>query len=369
MHQTVDRVFLAIVVILVIAGFFIFTSASLGLLARESARFGVIAFNQAFFGLFLGSIALLATARVHYSVWRKYAPYIFIAAIIITLLVFMPRLGFEYGGARRWLSIGPFSFQPAEFLKLAFVIYFSALAAALKKQKKIATFQYGMLPLMILLAIAGILLLLQPDTSSFLIIFLAALAVFITAGGKWQDIMATGIIVIALLALLIIFKPYVKERVMTFLNPATDPLGAGYQIQQSLIAIGSGGLTGRGFGKSIQKFNFLPEPIGDSIFAVAGEEFGFIGSVLLILLFLSFALRGLKIASQAPDTFSGLLVTGIVILITSQSFINIGSMLGVLPLTGTPLLFVSHGGTAMLFALASVGIILNVSKHRKQRNF
>lgn len=149
------------------------------------------------------------------------------------------------------------------------------------------------------------------------------------------------------------------------LDPSRDALGSGYQIQQSLIAIGSGGIFGRGFGQSIQKFNFLPEPIGDSIFAVASEEFGFIGAVGLISLFLFFALRGFKVVSRVPETFGMLLGVGIITLIISQSFINIGSMLGVLPLTGIPLIFVSHGGTAMLFALAEVGIVLNISKSQR----
>ena len=152
---------------------------------------------------------------------------------------------------------------------------------------------------------------------------------------------------------------------MTFINPLSDVLGSGWQIKQSLIAIGSGEWFGRGFGQSVQKFQYLPEPIGDSIFAVAAEEFGFIGSVLLITLFLFLAFRGFKIAAKAPDSFSGLLTVGIVILIVSQSFINIGSMLGVMPLTGLPLLFVSHGGSALLFVLAEIGIILNISKFRK----
>jgi cell division protein FtsW len=149
------------------------------------------------------------------------------------------------------------------------------------------------------------------------------------------------------------------------MDPSQDPLGAGYQIQQSLIAIGSGGFFGRGFGQSIQKFNFLPEPIGDSIFAVAGEEFGFIGGMTLISLFVFFALRGYKIASKIPDSFGMYLTVGLVTLIISQAFINMGSMLSILPLTGIPLTFVSHGGSAMLFALFEAGIILNISKTQR----
>ncbi|MEK7088131.1 MAG: FtsW/RodA/SpoVE family cell cycle protein, partial [Patescibacteria group bacterium] len=153
------------------------------------------------------------------------------------------------------------------------------------------------------------------------------------------------------------------ERFQTFLNPNVDPQGASYQIHQSLIAIGSGGLTGRGFGQSVRKFNYLPEPMGDSIFAVVGEEFGFIGGVLLILLFTAFAWRGLWIANRSADSFASLTTVGIVIMIVSQSFINMAAMLNILPLSGTPLLFISQGGTALLFALAEVGIILGVSRH------
>jgi len=156
------------------------------------------------------------------------------------------------------------------------------------------------------------------------------------------------------------------ERVLTFLDPGRDPLGSSYQLQQSLIAVGSGEVAGRGFGQSIQKFEYLPEPTGDSIFAVAAEEFGFIGSTILVGLFLAFAYRGLHIARTAPTQFGGLLVLGLVILIVVQSFINIASMLGLFPLTGMPLLFVSQGGTALFFTLLEAGVILNVSKYRRK---
>jgi cell division protein FtsW (lipid II flippase) len=162
-------------------------------------------------------------------------------------------------------------------------------------------------------------------------------------------------------------RPYVRDRVMTFFHPEEKALSSGYQIQQSLIAIGSGGVLGKGFGQSTQKFGFLPEPIGDSIFAVASEEFGFMGSVAIVLCFLFFTLRGLKIASCTEDSFGRLLAVGIVILIISGSFINIASMLSIFPLSGTPLNFISHGGTALFFTLAEVGIILNISKSRKEK--
>jgi cell division protein FtsW len=194
------------------------------------------------------------------------------------------------------------------------------------------------------------------------VIGLTAIAMFIAAGARWTHIAALAATGAAGLASLAYVRPYIQERLLTFLNPATDPLGAGYQIKQSLIAVGSGKWFGRGFGQSIQKFNFVPEPVGDSIFAIFAEEWGFFGSVVLIALFIAFALRGYKIAADAKNPFAQLLVVGLVTLIAVQSFVNIAAMIGILPLTGLPLIFVSHGGTALFVALASVGIILNVSR-------
>ena len=169
-----------------------------------------------------------------------------------------------------------------------------------------------------------------------------------------------GIVVIALT------RPYVMSRINTFIHPSQNIQGSGYQIEQSLIAIGSGGFYGRGFGQSIQKFNYLPEPIGDSVFAVAGEEFGFLGSAFIIFLFLFFTFRGLKIANNVNDTFGRLVTVGIVIMIISQAFVNIGATVGVLPLSGITLPFISHGGTALFVTLSEVGIVLNISKNKKR---
>ena len=188
---------------------------------------------------------------------------------------------------------------------------------------------------------------------------------FLIGGGKWSHVGIVGAIGIAGLSVLAFFKPYVRARIFTFLDPSSDPLGASYQLQQSLIAIGSGKWFGRGLGQSVQKFSFLPEPIGDSIFAVFSEEWGFIGATVLIGIFVVFLLRGMRIANHAPTVFSRLVVSGIVLSIVIQSFLNIGAMLGIVPLTGMPLLFVSQGGSALLVTLAAVGIVLNVSRYQK----
>ncbi len=358
----VDKPFLFISVILVVVGFFIFSSASLGLLAKESSNYSSVAFSQTVFGLFLGTIAMIVATRLDFKVWKKSAFYFLLAAVILNILVLY--IGFEHGGARRWISLGEFSFQPSEILKLGFIIYFAAWAAGMKE--KMRTFRFGFLPLLILFALCGWLLLKQPDTDAFLVIILTGLAMFVSAGGRWRQVLLmllAGAIGVGFLAYT---RPYVMQRINTFLNPTTDSLGASYQIQQSLIAIGSGGLFGAGFGQSVQKFTHLPEPVGDSIFAVAAEEFGFVGSVALIALFVLFATRGLKIAARAPDTFGRLMVVGIVIMIISQAFVNIGGMLGVIPLSGITLPFVSHGGTSLFISLFEVGIVLSISKHQKQ---
>ncbi|MBI2120148.1 MAG: cell division protein FtsW [Parcubacteria group bacterium] len=359
--KPLDKIFLAIVLLLSLGGFFLFTSASLGLLARDSgANFSSVFFNQVFFGLFGGFCALSLLSHLHYKHIRRLSFYFFCGALFLSILVFVPGIGMEHGGARRWIDLGFVSFQPSEFLKLGFVLYFAAWLAFVKD--KIQSFRYGTLPLLLLLGIAAALLLLEPDTGTFGIVAIAGAGMFFLAGGRIMHLLLLAVLAVLAFGGLVHVKPYVKERVLTFIDPSRDPYGAGYQLNQSLIAVGSGGVFGRGFGQSIQKFNFLPEPTNDAVYAVASEEFGFAGSTSIILVFLLFVARGFHIASRAPDTFSRLVVTGIVLLIIAQSFVNIASMLGLFPLTGVPLLFVSHGGTALLFVLAEVGIILNISR-------
>ena len=357
----IDRLFLSITVTLIVAGFFIFSSASLGLLAKQSSNLGSIAFSQMVLGLLLGTVAMIVASKLDFKIWRKYSLLILVAAVVLNILVLF--IGFEHAGARRWLSVGGISFQPSELLKLAFVLYFAAWLSSVKD--KVKTFTWGLLPLLILFAICGGLLLMQPDTDTFLIIVVTGLAMYVTAGGQWRWVLALGLVGLLAIGVLAYQRPYVMKRIQTFVNPTTDSLGASYQIQQSLIAIGSGGLFGRGFGQSIQKFTYLPEPVGDSIFAVAAEEFGFVGSVLLIALFLLFAIRGLKISSCVPNAFARLTVAGLVIMIITQAFVNIGAMLGVLPLSGITLPFVSHGGTSLFITLFEVGIIFSISKTQK----
>lgn len=360
----ISRPFLFWTIALVVAGFFIFSSASLGLLARDEAKFSNVAFKQVFFGLFLGSIACVFFARIDFHIWKKWSFWIFIGSILLTLLVFVPGIGIEHGGAKRWIDLKFISFQPSELLKIAFVAYFAAWLSGIKK--RVETSSWGLAPFLIFLAILGAVLLFQPDTDTFAVTMFAATAMYLIAGAKWRHIFGVLVVGIALLAILAFTRPYVMQRIKSMIDPSVNHQTSSYQLNQSLIAVGSGGLWGRGFGQSIQKFNYLPESIGDSVFAVAGEEFGFVGTFLLISIFVMFGIEGLRISARSPDDFGRLFSMGIVILIVSQAMINIGGIIGVLPLTGIPLPFVSHGGTALFINLLEAGIVMNISRNNRK---
>jgi len=359
--NSIDKFFLWIVVTLVIIGLITFTSASLGIYAKNEAKFYGVIMSQFLFGFGGGLIALFVGLKTPYKILKKYSLILFVLSIILTALVLVPGIGQSHGGARRWIDIFGYSFQPVEFLKIGFIIYFAAWLSWAKE--KVRDPLFSILPLMVMMGtIAGVLLK-QPDTKSIILMTITALVMLFVSGTPMKYILGIFGVAIIAFVILISFKPYLKERVNTFLRPNENGQGSSYQIQQSLIAIGSGGLWGRGLGQSIQKFNYLPEPQGDSIFAVIGEELGFIGCFIIICLYLVFALRGYRIAIRnAADSFGKLLVIGFVTIITAQSFMNIASITGVFPLTGVPLVFISHGGTALLLSMGMVGIILNISK-------
>jgi len=363
-RATLDTKFLIITTLLALVGLFVFTSASFGLFARKGFSLQDLLFDQVVFGLILGiGIASVTAYKLPLKFLQKYALHFFIASIFITLLVFVPVIGFAHGGAHRWINLRFISFQPSELLKLGTVIYFAALLPHLKN--RISSIKYAISAAVGVLFVPALILLTEPDTGTFAVLFAAIIAMLIAAGMKLRHFAVLFIISVVLVLGLAMVKPYVKERLLTFFDSSRDPQGASYQIQKSLLAIGSGGITGRGFGQSIQKFSSLPEPTGDSIFAVVGEEFGFAGGVIIIILFLLFGVRGIQIAEHTPIMFESLLAVGIVILIVSQSFANIASMLGLIPLTGVPLVFVSHGGTALLFAFFEIGILLNISRQNR----
>ena len=360
--KKVDKFFLTIVLILGAVGIAMFISASLGVLAKNKETFYSVLISQLGLGLGVGFLAMYLTSKIDYKFWRKAALPIFIASILLTAAVFIPALGWSHQGAERWIRLGPVSFQPAELLKLGFVIYFAAWLSWAKS--RVQNFKFGMLPLMVMLAVVAFILFNQPDTKSFILIAATGIVMLFVSGTPLRYIFGVSASAAVLLGLLVVFTPYLQERVKTFIDPSQDVRGSSYQIQQSLIALGSGGIFGRGYGQSIQKFSYLPEPQGDSIFAVLGEEFGFVGTVTIIILYLFFALRGFRIGNHAPDSFGRLLTFGIVILITTQALMHIPSITGVFPLTGVPLPFVSQGGTSLAINLAAIGIVLQISKHQ-----
>jgi cell division protein FtsW len=360
----VDKILLWITLLLVTVGAVVFVSATLGILAKSETRFYSVLVSQLVFGLIGGVSALLLTLWLPYGIWKKYAFFIFIFTLLSMFLVFIPGLGYEHGGARRWVSLGFVSFQPAELLKCGFILYAATWFSWIGKKVKDARFTT--LPLIVMLGVAGALLLIQPDTKSLVLMIIAGSAMLFVSGTPIKHIAMLGAGALVLLIGIGLTTPYIQNRVKTFLDPSHDPGGASYQLQQSLIAIGSGGLTGRGIGQGIQKFGYLPEPQGDSIFAVVGEEVGFIGSVLIVLLYTAFAIRGLRIAYYAPDRFGRVLVIGIITLLWAQSFLNIASITSIIPLTGVPLVFMSHGGTSLMISLGLVGIVLNISRYQKE---
>lgn len=301
-----------------------------------------------------GLAALTAAAFVPLGWVRKLAPFLVVTSVILLILVLIPGLGTQSLGARRWLALGQFQLQPTELAKLSLLIY---LAAWLEKRR----------PLLHFLAILGVflgLIMLQPDLGTALVLIASAVLVFYVSGAPLFSLLALGVLGGAVGVGLIFSSAYRKERLLTFLNPLRDPLGSSYHIRQALIAIGSGGFWGLGLGESRQKYQFLPQVTTDSIFAVIAEEAGFIGSGFLIFILLLIIWRGMRIARLAPDRFTCLLAAGITSWLAMQTFINLGAMLALLPLTGVPLPFISYGGSSLVVSLAGVGILLNISRFR-----
>lgn len=360
-----DALLSILTICLAIGGFLIFLSAALGLLATGTVSIMNIIGNQFILGLCFGGIALSVTRNIHYTMYRNYAPYLYALGITLTALVFIPGIGLTTKGATRWLDLQFATFQPAEVLKYAVILASASFGAGFAKEIHTSSL-YSLGGLGAILAIPSLLLLMQPDIDVLVIITGATLGVFFMAGMRFRDIVIVCIVGIIALSGILYMKPHARERVLSFMNPSSDVLGSGYQANQSLIAVGSGGILGRGFGQSVQKFGYLPEPVGDSIFAVFAEEFGFLGSLVLVCAFLLFALRGITLSVRAPDMFGVLLGCGITLLIITQSFVNIAVIVGVLPYSGNPLIFVSHGGTALLISLAAVGVLLNISRYQKK---
>ncbi len=357
----IDYPFITFLFILTVFGLVMLTSASSDLARSQFGDSFYYLKHQIFFGLLPGLIGFFAGLFIDYHFWAKISIGLLALSIGLLLLVFTP-LGFHALGADRWIHFGSFSFQPGEIVKFTFIVYAAAWLA--KGRMRVQSFSRGLLPFGLLLSSVIIPLILQPATTTAALIVAGAIAMYFTAGAKARYIALMVLFGAAVFVALVFITPYRFQRITGFLHKQSNQLTTNYQLNQAMIAIGSGGLWGVGYGRSTTKLHFLPEPIGDSIFAVIGEELGFVGSISLILVFLLFIWRGLKIAKHAPDTFGRLLVTGFMTIIGLQAFINIGAISGVIPLTGVPLPFISYGGTALATLLTMGGITTQIAMRK-----
>ena len=317
--------------------------------------------HQLFLGVIPGLILFYFLSRFNYQHYRHYTTGFFILILVLLSLVFIPGLSLSHNSARSWIQIAGFSFQPSELAKLLLILglagWFSHRGRTLN-----ADFWNGLIPFTLILGLVSLPILFQPDLGTLMVIIVIAFTVYFVAGAKWQHLLSLGLVGLGIFGLAIAFVPYRAARLLTFLHPEIDPQGIGYQINQAFLAIGSGGWLGLGFGQSQQKFAYLPEVFGDSIFAIIAEELGFIFSAFLIIVFLLLLWRGFKLAQQLDDDYGRYLTVGLIAWFGGQAFLNIGAIVGLLPLTGIPLPFVSYGGTALVSALAGAGILLNISR-------
>ena len=359
-HQP-DFILLTTVGLLVFFGmlFLSSTSSSLAFNQRDQDIYFFVK-QQITHGLLPGLLFFYLALRINYQTYKKYFKLFFIGSVILLLVVFIPGLQLTGASAKSWIVLGSISLQTSEIVKLCFILF---LAGWLEREgSRIKHWRSGAWPFIIFLGIISLLLILQPDIGTLSIIVLTSLAMYFVAGANWKHFLAMiGMGFVALIAM-VKAAPYRMDRFLAFMDADRDPLGISYQIRQALIAVGSGGWFGLGLGYSRQKFNYLPEPAGDSIFAIIAEEIGFVFAVLFILLFATLMIRGFHIVRSAPDNFGKFIALGIVVWLSAQIFINIASIIGLLPLTGVPLPLVSLGGTNLLITLLSIGILANISK-------
>jgi cell division protein FtsW len=308
----------------------------------------------------IGLFGMISTSLIDYNLWRKYSRLIFLVSLILLILVEIPGIGSTAGGAQRWINLGPISLQPSEIMKLSFIIYASSWLE--KKQLSLGILKEGVLPFFGILAMVAILVIRQPDLGTTLVISTIAFILLYAADVPLKYLISSIFGAMLAVFLLVRTSTYRWERFLTFLNPNSDLQGAGYQVNQALIAIGSGGWFGLGFGMSKQKYLYLPEVQTDAIFAVIVEELGFLRACLLIAVFVLFGIKGFQIAKNAPDMFARLLTIGVTSWILLQTFVNIAGIMGVMPLSGIPLPFISAGGSSLVVLMMGVGIMYNISK-------
>ncbi|HHY74526.1 MAG TPA: stage V sporulation protein E [Bacillus bacterium] len=311
----------------------------------------------------VGVIAMFVIMNIDYWTWRTWSKAILLICFILLVAVLIPGIGLVRGGARSWLGIGAFSIQPSEFMKIAMIIFLAKFLS--EHQKLVTSFRKGLVPSLALVFFAFGLIMLQPDLGTGVVMVGTCVVMIFVAGAKISHFIGLGLLGLAGFVALIASAPYRIKRITAFLDPWQDPLGSGFQIIQSLYAIGPGGLLGIGLGQSRQKHYYLPEPQTDFIFSILSEELGFIGGTFVILLFSLLLWRGVRIALGAPDLFGSFLGIGIIVMIAIQVIINIGVVTGLMPVTGITLPFLSYGGSSLTLMLMAVGVLLNISRYSR----
>lgn len=311
----------------------------------------------------LGVMAMTAIMNVDYQIWKQLAKPALLGGFALLILVLIPGVGSVRGGARSWIGISSFGIQPSEFMKICMILFLSKHLS--DENSRITHFSKGLLPPLAVMGTAFGLIMLQPDLGTGSVLVGASLLIIYAAGARMSHLAGLGMIGVAGFVGLIIAAPYRLKRITAFLDPWSDPLGAGYQAIQSLYAIGPGGLVGLGLGASRQKYSYLPEPQTDFIFSIISEELGFIGAGLVLVLFTILVWRGMRTAITAPDTFGSLLAAGITGMIAVQVIINIGVVIGMMPVTGITLPLISYGGSSLSLMLVSIGILLNISRYSR----
>jgi cell division protein FtsW len=360
--KNADRLFLLLFGILLLFGLVMLASASAPM---GYAKFGDTYFfikKQLLFGLLPGLFLFLILAKLNYRFLQKFGGILYLFSLVGLCLVFIPGLGLIINGSKSWVQLLGFSFQPSEFVKLTLIII---LAKLLSEGRDLRDWQQELMPIFAVLLPAVLLIVAQPDVGTLSILIVIIFAMLYLAHIPKLYLLILGLFGVLAFGALLLIAPYRVQRLTTFLHPELDPQGIGYQINQAYLAVGSGGFWGMGLGHSRQKFQYLPEVQADSIFAVIAEEMGLFMTSALVFLITFLTLRGFKIAKGAPDQFGRLLGAGIMIWFIWQSFLNIGTIIGLLPLTGVPLPFISHGGSAMMIGLASIGIMASISKESK----
>ncbi len=361
MRQIRINLFLVTAILLAIGTVMIYSSSSV--FAYELYGSSAYFLKRHLLFMLVGLIAAVALMSFDYGKLKNFTKPFLLFSILLLIAVFIPGIGRAAGGARRWISLGPISFQPSEIAKMALVFYAADVLA--RKQSEIKDFLYGLLPLMMALGACMVLILLEPDLGTAIALACLIIIMAFIAGVDIKQLLFMTIPGLIAIIGLIAMKPYRIKRIMAFWNPWNDPRGSGFQIIQSMIAMGTGGLFGVGLAHSKQKLFYLPEAHTDFIFSIIGEELGLVGTLGTVLLFAIFIWLGFRIAYSARDLFGQFLAFGLVTMLALQVIINIAAVTGSIPTKGMPLPFISSGGTSLVYSLASVGLLLNIAKHRR----